>query len=91
MYHSNMHSMSVCYLTFRNYHVFYYLLIGASEEEKDEFKLLLPEQYHYLKEVTLRESVFPNKAVLVSISVHDALDCLLDKSEMTERANGDFC
>ncbi|XP_042574568.1 unconventional myosin-IXb isoform X4 [Cyprinus carpio] len=36
--------------TERNYHVFYYLLIGASEEEKDEFKLLLPEQYHYLKE-----------------------------------------
>ncbi|XP_052405097.1 unconventional myosin-IXb isoform X2 [Carassius gibelio] len=36
--------------TERNYHVFYYLLIGASEEEKDEFKLLRPEQYHYLKE-----------------------------------------
>ncbi|RXN33608.1 unconventional myosin-IXb-like isoform X1 [Labeo rohita] len=36
--------------TERNYHVFYYLLIGASEEEKDEFKLLLPEDYHYLKE-----------------------------------------
>uniref|UniRef100_A0A673JM19 Unconventional myosin-IXb-like n=1 Tax=Sinocyclocheilus rhinocerous TaxID=307959 RepID=A0A673JM19_9TELE len=36
--------------TERNYHVFYYLLIGASEEEKDEFKLLHPEQYHYLKE-----------------------------------------
>uniref|UniRef100_A0A671RQX3 Unconventional myosin-IXb-like n=1 Tax=Sinocyclocheilus anshuiensis TaxID=1608454 RepID=A0A671RQX3_9TELE len=36
--------------TERNYHVFYYLLIGASEEEKDEFKLLRPEEYHYLKE-----------------------------------------
>uniref|UniRef100_A0A671LJ44 Unconventional myosin-IXb-like n=1 Tax=Sinocyclocheilus anshuiensis TaxID=1608454 RepID=A0A671LJ44_9TELE len=36
--------------TERNYHVFYYLLIGASEEEKVEFKLLHPEQYHYLKE-----------------------------------------
>ncbi|KAL1280669.1 hypothetical protein QQF64_015269, partial [Cirrhinus molitorella] len=36
--------------TERNYHVFYYLLIGASEEEKDEFKLLAPEDYHYLKE-----------------------------------------
>ncbi len=45
--------MSV-YLTFRNYHVFYYLLIGASEEEKNEFKLLRPEEYNYLKEVTLR-------------------------------------
>uniref|UniRef100_A0A8C1E4L7 Myosin IXb n=1 Tax=Cyprinus carpio carpio TaxID=630221 RepID=A0A8C1E4L7_CYPCA len=40
--------------TERNYHVFYYLLIGASEEEKDEFKLLCPEKYHYLREVTLR-------------------------------------
>uniref|UniRef100_A0A8C2K2T2 Myosin IXb n=1 Tax=Cyprinus carpio TaxID=7962 RepID=A0A8C2K2T2_CYPCA len=38
------------FLNLMNYHVFYYLLIGASEEEKDEFKLLLPEQYHYLKE-----------------------------------------
>uniref|UniRef100_A0A8C1E7N6 Myosin IXb n=1 Tax=Cyprinus carpio carpio TaxID=630221 RepID=A0A8C1E7N6_CYPCA len=36
--------------TERNYHVFYYLLIGASEEEKDEFKLLCPEKYHYLRE-----------------------------------------
>ncbi|XP_073784076.1 unconventional myosin-IXb isoform X4 [Danio rerio] len=36
--------------TERNYHVFYYLLIGASEEERDEFKLLQPNDYHYLKE-----------------------------------------
>ncbi|XP_051554437.1 unconventional myosin-IXb isoform X4 [Myxocyprinus asiaticus] len=36
--------------TERNYHVFYYLLIGASEEERDEFKLLLPEDFHYLKQ-----------------------------------------
>ncbi|CAN9500413.1 unnamed protein product [Ophioblennius macclurei] len=34
----------------RNYHVFYYLLMGASEEEKKEFKLLSPEDYHYLKQ-----------------------------------------
>ncbi|KAF3834780.1 hypothetical protein F7725_027338 [Dissostichus mawsoni] len=27
----------------RNYHVFYYLLLGASEEERKEFKLLPPE------------------------------------------------
>uniref|UniRef100_A0A672HL31 Myosin IXB n=1 Tax=Salarias fasciatus TaxID=181472 RepID=A0A672HL31_SALFA len=33
-----------------NYHVFYYLLLGASEEEKKEFKLLSPEDYHYLKQ-----------------------------------------
>ncbi|KAK7163376.1 hypothetical protein R3I93_007433 [Phoxinus phoxinus] len=36
--------------TERNYHVFYYLLIGASEEERDEFKLLRPEDYHYLEQ-----------------------------------------
>ncbi|XP_051738191.1 unconventional myosin-IXb isoform X3 [Ctenopharyngodon idella] len=36
--------------TERNYHVFYYLLIGASEEEKAEFKLLRPGDYHYLKQ-----------------------------------------
>ncbi|KAG9273908.1 unconventional myosin-IXb isoform X1 [Astyanax mexicanus] len=34
----------------RNYHVFYYLLVGASEEEREEFKLLEPEEYHYLKQ-----------------------------------------
>ncbi|TRY98933.1 hypothetical protein DNTS_016988 [Danionella cerebrum] len=36
--------------TERNYHVFYYILIGASEEEREEFKLLQPQDYHYLKE-----------------------------------------
>uniref|UniRef100_A0A667XTQ0 Myosin IXB n=1 Tax=Myripristis murdjan TaxID=586833 RepID=A0A667XTQ0_9TELE len=34
----------------RNYHVFYYLLLGASEEERKEFKLLPPEDYNYLKQ-----------------------------------------
>ncbi|KAK3567179.1 hypothetical protein QTP86_011772 [Hemibagrus guttatus] len=34
----------------RNYHVFYYLLVGSSQEEKEEFKLLEPENYHYLKQ-----------------------------------------
>ncbi|XP_061096852.1 si:zfos-588f8.1 isoform X2 [Conger conger] len=34
----------------RNYHVFYYLLMGASEEERKEFKLLQPEDYLYLKQ-----------------------------------------
>uniref|UniRef100_A0A8C8HEW5 Myosin IXB n=1 Tax=Oncorhynchus tshawytscha TaxID=74940 RepID=A0A8C8HEW5_ONCTS len=33
-----------------NYHVFYYLLVGASEEERREFKLLQPEDYLYLKQ-----------------------------------------
>uniref|UniRef100_A0A8C9VQI5 Myosin IXB n=1 Tax=Scleropages formosus TaxID=113540 RepID=A0A8C9VQI5_SCLFO len=34
----------------RNYHVFYYLLVGASEDERKEFKLLQPEDYFYLKQ-----------------------------------------
>ncbi|OCU00813.1 unconventional myosin-IXb isoform X2 [Xenopus laevis] len=34
----------------RNYHVFYYLLLGASEEEKKEFKLQQPEDYFYLNQ-----------------------------------------
>ncbi|XP_027009366.2 unconventional myosin-IXb isoform X2 [Tachysurus fulvidraco] len=34
----------------RNYHVFYYLLVGASQEEKEEFRLLEPENYYYLKQ-----------------------------------------
>uniref|UniRef100_A0A4W3HZ27 Myosin IXAa n=1 Tax=Callorhinchus milii TaxID=7868 RepID=A0A4W3HZ27_CALMI len=36
----------------RNYHVFYYLLAGASEEEKKSFHLLEPEEYHYLNQMT---------------------------------------
>ncbi|XP_068129710.1 unconventional myosin-IXa [Hyperolius riggenbachi] len=34
----------------RNYHVFYYLLAGASEEEKTEFRLGHAENYHYLNQ-----------------------------------------
>ncbi|KAL2088445.1 hypothetical protein ACEWY4_015344 [Coilia grayii] len=36
----------------RNYHVFYYLLAGATEEEKKEFHLKKPEEYHYLSQMT---------------------------------------
>ncbi|XP_011613163.2 unconventional myosin-IXb isoform X2 [Takifugu rubripes] len=38
----------------RNYHVFYYLLFGASEEERKEFKLLPLEEYSYLKQQNFR-------------------------------------
>ncbi|XP_055778108.1 unconventional myosin-IXAa-like isoform X8 [Salvelinus fontinalis] len=34
----------------RNYHVFYYLLAGATEEERKSFHLLKPEEYHYLNQ-----------------------------------------
>ncbi|XP_026123991.1 unconventional myosin-IXa-like isoform X6 [Carassius auratus] len=36
----------------RNYHVFYYLLAGASEEERTLFHLKKPEEYHYLNQMT---------------------------------------
>nr|XP_055048049.1 unconventional myosin-IXAb isoform X2 [Misgurnus anguillicaudatus] len=38
----------------RNYHVFYYLLAGASEDERKSFHLLKPEEYHYLNQVSMR-------------------------------------
>ncbi|KAL6104021.1 uncharacterized protein ACO6RY_13840 [Pungitius sinensis] len=38
----------------RNYHVFYYLLVGASEEEQQEFHLLKPQDYRYLQQEDLR-------------------------------------
>ncbi|KAG7283766.1 hypothetical protein CRUP_034390 [Coryphaenoides rupestris] len=34
----------------RNYHVFYYLLAGASEDERTAFHLRKPEEYHYLNQ-----------------------------------------
>ncbi|XP_077379220.1 unconventional myosin-IXb isoform X2 [Festucalex cinctus] len=37
----------------RNYHVFYYLLAGASKEEREEFSLLAPQDYLYLKQEDL--------------------------------------
>ncbi|XP_034469732.1 unconventional myosin-IXb isoform X2 [Hippoglossus hippoglossus] len=39
--------------TERNYHVFYYLLVGASKDEREEFHLLKPQDYLYLKQVFL--------------------------------------
>ncbi|KAM9408473.1 unconventional myosin-IXAa isoform 2-T2 [Pholidichthys leucotaenia] len=36
----------------RNYHVFYYLLAGASEEERTAFHLKKPEEYHYLNQMS---------------------------------------
>lgn len=42
-------------LTYRNYHVFYYLLLGVSEEERREFQLKQPEDYFYLNQVNSLE------------------------------------
>ena len=36
----------------RNYHVFYYLLEGASESERQSLHLLPPAQYRYLSQVS---------------------------------------
>ncbi|XP_070603858.1 unconventional myosin-IXb isoform X3 [Erythrolamprus reginae] len=38
----------------RNYHVFYYLLLGASEEERKEFHLKQPKDYFYLNQHNLK-------------------------------------
>lgn len=35
----------------RNYHVFYYLLAGANEEERAALQLKKPQEYHYLNQV----------------------------------------
>ncbi|XP_007943648.2 unconventional myosin-IXb [Orycteropus afer afer] len=37
-----------------NYHVFYYLLLGVSEEERQEFQLRQPEDYFYLNQHNLK-------------------------------------
>ncbi|XP_035888398.1 unconventional myosin-IXb isoform X1 [Phyllostomus discolor] len=38
----------------RNYHVFYYLLLGVSKEEQQEFQLKQPEDYFYLNQHNLK-------------------------------------
>ncbi|XP_029931982.1 unconventional myosin-IXAa isoform X2 [Myripristis murdjan] len=43
----------------RNYHVFYYLLAGTSEEERTAFHLKKPEEYHYLNQMTKKVHRLP--------------------------------
>lgn len=38
----------------RNYHVFYYLLAGATETEREQLSLLPPHKYHYLNQVSCK-------------------------------------
>uniref|UniRef100_A0A8D2IRN4 Myosin IXB n=1 Tax=Varanus komodoensis TaxID=61221 RepID=A0A8D2IRN4_VARKO len=38
----------------RNYHVFYYLLLGVSAEERKEFHLMQPKDYFYLNQHNLK-------------------------------------
>uniref|UniRef100_A0A672LCU3 Unconventional myosin-IXa-like n=1 Tax=Sinocyclocheilus grahami TaxID=75366 RepID=A0A672LCU3_SINGR len=44
----------------RNYHVFYYLLAGSSEDERTVFHLKKPEEYHYLNQVKKLLLYFPH-------------------------------
>ena len=45
------------YVYFRNYHVFYYLLQGASDVERHKLFLGKPEDYFYLNQVNREYSV----------------------------------
>uniref|UniRef100_A0A4W3HQY2 Myosin IXB n=1 Tax=Callorhinchus milii TaxID=7868 RepID=A0A4W3HQY2_CALMI len=48
--HNNNSSLRARDLS-RNYHVFYYLLMGATKEERREFHLQQPENYYYLNQL----------------------------------------
>ncbi|KAM4746861.1 unconventional myosin-IXa isoform 2-T2 [Rhinophrynus dorsalis] len=61
----------------RNYHVFYYLLAGASEEEKAEFHLERPENYHYLGQRTRK----PHRQSWGDYSCEDETDSLGGEGE----------
>lgn len=53
--------------------MFYYLLAGASEEERKAFHLKKPEEYHYLSQVgartvdmiKIKETIQPGKLVFI--------------------------
>ncbi len=47
------------YFSFRNYHVFYYLLAGASEQERVSFGLSQPQDYFYLNQVKITQPISP--------------------------------
>ena len=51
----------------RNYHVFYYLLAGASQEDKDGYGLTKPEDYFYLNQVTPQPHLSSNKRSTCSL------------------------
>ncbi|XP_032445210.1 unconventional myosin-IXAa-like isoform X6 [Xiphophorus hellerii] len=61
----------------RNYHVFYYLLAGASEEERKAFHLLKPEEYHYLNQMTKR----PHKLHWDNFYESELQDCFTVEGE----------
>ena len=46
------------YVLFRNYHVFYYLLVGSNPNERQALHLLNPEDYAYLNKVAFEKAQF---------------------------------
>lgn len=38
----------------RNFHIFYFLLAGATPEETDQLYLVPPENFHYLNQVKIQ-------------------------------------
>uniref|UniRef100_A0A672IH93 Unconventional myosin-IXb-like n=1 Tax=Salarias fasciatus TaxID=181472 RepID=A0A672IH93_SALFA len=70
----------------RNYHVFYYLLMGASKDEQQEFHLLKPQDYLYLKQVfnvfSLYSALFDwivlhiNHGMMNRRDIEDSVPCL---------------
>lgn len=62
IYH--VHYKAILFVSNRNYHVFYYLLAGASEEERLAFHLKQPEEYHYLNQVRVMKYILKCRALL---------------------------
>uniref|UniRef100_A0A8D0DC83 Myosin IXb n=1 Tax=Sander lucioperca TaxID=283035 RepID=A0A8D0DC83_SANLU len=58
----------------RNYHVFYYLLVGASKDEQEEFHLLKPQEYLYLKQVLLNLHLDDEKLGQEYKRLHQAME-----------------
>ncbi|XP_048119633.1 unconventional myosin-IXAa-like isoform X5 [Alosa alosa] len=61
----------------RNYHVFYYLLAGTTDEEKKEFHLKKPEEYHYLNQMTKK----PHRLHWDNYYESEAQDCFTVEGE----------
>ncbi|XP_059393145.1 unconventional myosin-IXAa isoform X9 [Carassius carassius] len=61
----------------RNYHVFYYLLAGASEEERTLFHLKKPEEYHYLNQMTKK----PHRLLWENYYENEPQDCFTVEGE----------
>jgi myosin-9 len=49
----------------RNYHVFYYLLAGANEVEREILHLLPPQKYNYLSQVKISNIFFLKNKVSI--------------------------